>query len=694
MKIEVVRKGSIFRVRVNDPTPIVDFGFEGYKESSMNELPENLEIIEGKSDSPFIDQEVRDVSGIIIRKDLKIDEHIYGLGEKAFELDRKRQVLKTWNADVGAISTYKWYTDPMYISIPFFISVNSNDKKIIAYFINSASMIHFDFGVYQHNKINVFVPESSVEFFVFEGKTVEEVLELYTDITGRPFLIPDWGLGFQISRFSYYPQDNVIEVVKKNIEKGIRVSAVYLDIDYMDKYKIFTWDKEKFPDPKRLSEELHKLGVRLITIINPCLKVSQTYEPFKEALGLFVETEKGEIFTARMWPGTCAWIDFTNSKARNWWKNKIKEWVNNYGIDGIWLDMNEPTAFGPKYSTFDFNSIHHTDKGEATHLKVHNAYPYFQALATFEGLKEAGLEPFILSRAGYAGIQKYAVVWTADNWAVWDDLRLQTVLALGLSISGVPYVGCELDAFMGRTWKGMLYSTDPMLLTRYFQIALFFPFYRVHKAKDGIDTEPYNLPEYYFKKVKEAIDTRYKFLPYLSSLSLEAHEKGHPILRPLVYYYPFDDNVYRIDDEYFVGPYILYAPLLDKDNRRIVYLPEGKWVEFWTNSEFRGPTWIENESELPIYVKENSIIPLAVEKGLDLIIYGDNGYIRLRDGTEILYRDNEIRLNKPTLITTVEFRRKNVDKIKLKDGKEISVTYNIAGITRFNVNDYVTNITL
>ncbi|TRM87932.1 alpha-glucosidase, partial [Sulfolobus sp. A20-N-G8] len=223
----------------------------------------------------------------------------------------------------------------------------------------------------------------------------------------------------------------------------------------------------------------------------------------------------------------------------------------------------------PTY-TFPDNVVH---DGKFYHWQVRNAYPYYEAMATFEGFRKAGRsEVFILSRAGYAGIQRYASIWTGDNTPSWDDLRLQLKLVLGLSISGVPYVGIDIGGFQGRGFYEI--ENSPELLMRYYQLALFFPFYRSHKATDGIDSEPLNLPSFYKEKVKEAINIRYKFLPYLYYLVKESNLYGHPIVRPLFYEFQDDESCYYIDDEYMVGKFLLYAPIVyPNQEKRRVYLP-------------------------------------------------------------------------------------------------------------------------
>ncbi|MGC9169505.1 MAG: alpha-glucosidase MalA [Thermoproteus sp.] len=658
MKILAESDGEVLRLRINDPAPLMDIPFSG----KPAEPPPELSIAEGEF--PFRLEAYAGLKGLVLSRPLSLDEHVYGLGEKAFDLDRRRGFFQLWNVDVGCVARYGWYVDPMYVSVPFLIVFDA--AKATGYFINSASRIFVDAGLYRYDRLTVFVPEDSVELFVIGGPKIEDVLRRYFRLTGMPFLMPEWALGYQISRYSYYPQERVVEVVRRHVEMGVPVSAVYLDIDYMDGYKAFTWDPQKFPSPRQLAEELHKMGARLVTILNPVLKVDQRYPVFREALGLFVETKNGEIYTGAMWPGKSAWIDFLKPEARSWWAERVRRWAEEWGVDGIWLDMNEPTALGEpqRDCALDPEALHDAGGRRVRHAEAHNYYSVFQAEATFRGLAEAGREPFILSRAGSAGIQRYAAVWTGDNAPSWEDLRLQTAIVLGLSVSGVPYAGFDIGSFAGHRHYKSPYVNDMDLLVRYYQIALFFPLFRSHRAPDTPDREIYELPDRWREKVVRVVRLRYRFLPYLSALSLEAHEEGRPILRPLAYYHQDDENVHAMYDEYYVGPYILYAPLLWKEAKRPIYLPRGRWADFWTGEIHEGPVWVENSDELPIYVREGAVVPLASDNGLDVLVFGDGGRIKLRDGTVIQRDGGVLALSKPKRVDkVVEYRGGRIREI-------------------------------
>jgi len=658
--IKIYENQGIYKVLVNNPFPPIDFPFEG-KESNKTLSELGLSIVNGNQQ-----QEV------IIEKPLDLKEHIIGLGEKAFELDRKRGRYLMFNVDAGA---YKRYQDPLYVNIPFFISVK--DGKAIGYFFNSASKVIFDVGLEEYDRVKVTIPEDSVEFFVFEGATIEGVLEKYTVVTGNPFLPPMWAFGYWISRYSYYPQDKVIELIDLMLKEGFKVSGIFLDIHFMDSYKLFTWHSKRFPNPKKLIKELHKRGVKLVTIVDHSVKADQNYQVFISGLGKYCELESGELFVGNLWPGPSVFPDFFKEDTREWWSNLIVEWLSQ-GIDGIWLDMNEPTDFstvrkyeevyskaGIKFDEdrkllgFPPNVVHQLKGKKVYHEKVRNAYPLYQAMATFEGFKKAGRdEVFILSRSGYAGIQKYAFVWTGDNTPSWEDLKLQLQLLLGLSISGVPYVGFDIGGFQGRSFDKVDDSLE--LLVRYYYVALFSPFFRSHKATNGIDTEPVFLPTYYKERIRRVIDTRYKFLPYMYSLAIEASERGHPIIRPLFFEFP-EDDMFRIEDEYMVGKFLLYAPLVEPGNTRTVILPKGKWYDYWGRKTVEGV--VKSTDELPIYMREGSAIPLD---GDEWLVFGNSSFTRY-DGVTVTSTEDKITFSRETYVSTIT--TVNAKKIKV-NGKE------------------------
>ncbi len=605
MQVVVSASGGTTRIVVNGYTPVIDYHFRGRDSGRARDVKTGCGTLGFEENGP----------GLTVRKDLETFEHVVGFGEKAFELERKRLILRMWNNDPGG---YRRGDDPIYLSIPFYISIR---EKATGFFVNSVSGITFDVGVSEYDRIIVRIPETGLEMYVFEGDTVQEVLEQFLRLTGMPFMPPEWSLGHQVSRFSYYPENTVMGVAEE-YSRIVPVSAIYLDIDYMDSFKIFTWNKRIFGDPSGMIESLHRKGVRSVAIMDPGLKAEQGYNHFEEGMGSYVETSNQELYLGRVWPGLCAFPDFFDERAVRHWKGMVRSFIKENGVDGLWLDMNEPSVFN-EGKTIPGDAVHNVGGRKIRHDVVHNAYGLLEARATFEAMSDVIPEPYILSRSGFAGIQKYAAVWTGDNISSWDDLRLQIPMVTSMGISGVPFAGCDLGGFAGRT--------EPELVARYYQMAAFFPVYRNHKSKDGSDQELFLLPERYRKMAVEAVLMRYSYMPYLYSLAWEAHAKGHPVVRPLFYSFQNDRTSYSVNDEYMVGDGLLYAPVLDRGAEgRDVYLPEGEWFSLDDGRVHKGQQWFRKEGTMNLFVRKGSIIPMS---GNRFLVYGSGKFLKY-DGEE------------------------------------------------------------
>ncbi|EQD63418.1 Alpha-glucosidase, partial [mine drainage metagenome] len=299
--------------------------------------------------------------------------------------------------------------DPLYCSIPFFIKISKG--KVQGFFINFPGKIKIDAGVSIYDQISCLVYSSSFCIYAFEGQNPDDIVMAYSRITGLPFRLPDWALEHQISRYSYYPGEHILEILKKYQEAFGKesVGSIYLDIDYMQDYKIFTYDPIKFGNMKDFIDRAHEMNVKVIPIIDPGIKIDQDYDIFKEGLGNYVETPKGNIFSGIVWPGSCAFPDFFKRSAAEFWKREIESFMKN-GFDGIWLDMNEPSVQNEENKKILENMIHSIGGNSVNHVDVHNAYALAEAKATYEAIGE---NRFILSRAGYAGIQEICgcMVW-------------------------------------------------------------------------------------------------------------------------------------------------------------------------------------------------------------------------------------------------------------------------------------------
>ncbi|MGC9009923.1 MAG: TIM-barrel domain-containing protein, partial [Sulfolobales archaeon] len=333
IRVETGLKSS--RILINDPDPVIKFGLpDGEPRPSVRINGNSIEISYREYKRSVEIKHSGDK--LIISTSLRPWEHILGLGEKTLPLDRRRVRVAMWNYDNFG---YQRGVDPLYISIPFMIIVSRGFSFGI--FVNHPGYSVFDIGYSEYDKILIEVWDTSTEVFAIVGSSPKEVLEIYTSITGKPFIPPRWALGHQVSRYSYYPQSLVLEIIDKILEYA-PLDVIYLDIDYMDKFRIFTWDKERFPDPRKFSDELHKRGVKLVTIIDPYIKIDPEDGVFREALDLLVRRRSGEIYVSKGWPGYSGIPDFFNRETREWWASKIEWWAREYGVDGVWLDMNEP----------------------------------------------------------------------------------------------------------------------------------------------------------------------------------------------------------------------------------------------------------------------------------------------------------------------------------------------------------------
>jgi alpha-glucosidase len=441
------------------------------------------------------------------------------------------------------------------------------------------------------------------------------VLERYTELTGRIPLPPRWALGNHQSRWGYTSADRVLEIARTFRERDLPLDAIYLDIDYMSGYRVFTWDAERFSDPAELVRQLDGLGVKLVTIVDPGIKVDEDYAVYtscREA-DLFCKTFWGGEYHNVVWPGKCAFPDFTNPHTREWWITQLPSLVDQ-GVAGLWCDMNEPTMFVPTPQSLPDDVAHHGENEAVLHAQVHNIYGQLMARATHEGLLELRPDrrPFVISRSGYAGLQRHALHWTGDNTSWWEHLWMSMPQLQNLGLSGYAWVGVDVGGFSG--------DATGELLARWMEFGIFQPFCRNHSAWDTRPQEPWAFGEPYESHIRSMLKLRQRLQPYLYTLFEEAHRSGAPILRPLLFEYPEDAATYTTDDEFLLGSALLIAPIARPGTEyRHVYLPTGDWVHYWTGERFSGPAHILAHAPLgqpAIYVRANTPVPLFSNAGV------------------------------------------------------------------------------
>jgi alpha-glucosidase len=545
-------------------------------------------------------------------------ETYYGFGEKAFaEMSRNGKFIVNWNTDTFS---YPVGTDPIYQSIPFFYALR--DGRAYGLFFNNTFRTWFDMGKSSPDRYSFGADGGELDYFIFTGgndRSPKKIIGDYADLTGKTPLPPLWALGNQQSRWSYFPEKRVREIAEGFRSRKIPLDVIYLDIDYMDGYRVFTWDKSRFPDPKKLIGDLKSDGIQTVLIIDPGIKVDPNYRVYAEGkrLGMFVKNRDGTELNRNVWPQASAFPDFTDPKARAWFGTQFKGHIDE-GVAGFWNDMNEPGVFLTDRTakpdtfhhpdkTFPYETPHAGDGLAGTHKRYHNVYGMQMARSTFDNVKKLRPEkrPFVLTRAGFAGVQRFSAVWTGDNYASWDQLAMSIPMLANLSVSGVSFIGCDVGGFNDRP-TGELY-------TRWLQAGALTPLLRSHSVGWAGNKEPWEFGDEFTKINRESIELRYKFLPYLYSLFYQHEHEGQPVMRPLWYEFPNDKLTYLIGDEYMIGSDLLVAPVVKEGMRnRDYYLPAGAdWINWWTGERLAGGKQYRVDApldRLPLFIRAGAVI--------------------------------------------------------------------------------------
>ena len=569
-------------------------------------------------------------------KKMQDGERFIGLGEKTGPLDRRGNGYTNWNTDDFG---YHTDADPLYVSIPFYIGLHH--EQAYGIFFDNTFKSYFNFGASNDRFSSFAADDGEMNYYFIYHKKVSGIIESYTTLTGRTPLPPLWSLGFQQCRWSYFPDTEVLSIAKTFREKKIPADVIYLDINYMDDYKIFTWNKTHFKQPEKLLKDLKDIGFRTTVIVDPGIKKENGYASYQEGLkqNLFVKYPDNEVYTGQVWPGWCHFPDFTQNKAREWWGNSFKGYVNN-GIEGFWNDMNEPASWGqfmPNNILFDYDGL------KATHKRAKNIYGMQMARATYEGTKKLmnGRRPFILTRAGYAGLQRYTALWTGDNRSEDDHMMAGVRLVTSLGLSGVSFVGMDVGGFTG--------NPSSELYQRWLSLGAFTPFYRAHTSYNTKSGEPWTFGEDAEDNARNYIQLRYNLLPYLYSAFYESNQNGLPVARSMAIEHSFDAKIYQNDyqQQYYFGKGILVAPFLSTQKFGKVYLPSGDWFDLYDDKKVAGNTEFIAESglnRLPVFVKGGAIIPMqspiqhTAEKGNDTL------YVHLYKGSlknEFVYYEDD-----------------------------------------------------
>lgn len=531
-------------------------------------------------------------------------ESFYGLGDKASHFNLKGKRVENWATD-----QYAFHRDqePLYKVVPFYIGLHHN--KSYGIFFDNTFRTFFDFCHERRNVTSFWAEGGEMNYYFIYGPAMKDVVKTYTHLTGKPELPPLWALGYHQCKWSYYPESKVKEVAHKFRELQIPCDAIYLDIDYMDGFRCFTWNKEYFPEPKRMVSELAKDGFKTIVIIDPGIKIDKEYWVYQEALknDYFCKRADGPYMKGKVWPGECNFPDYTNPVVREWWAGLFKELISEIGVKGVWNDMNEPAVMEVPGKTFPYDVRHDYDGNPCSHRKAHNIYGTQMARATYEGVKRFSYpkRPFIITRSAYSGAQRYTCSWTGDNVATWEHLWIANIQMQRMSISGMGFTGSDIGGFAEQP-SGELYA-------RWIQLGVFHPFCRTHSSGEHGNQEPWSFGQEVIDITKKFVELRYQLLPYLYTMFWQYVNEGTPLLKPLVYFDQEDYQTHYRTDEFLFGNQILVCPILEPNALgRRMYLPKGNWYNYWTNEWVEGKRelWVKTDyDQIPIFIKEGAIIP-------------------------------------------------------------------------------------
>lgn len=646
LRVRITRQGSmpedaswavLTEARTNSVVTTPDVNSEHYGFRTRSLIVEidkkNLCLTVRDLKGNILQQDVRPVefNGASFRvfKKMPLDEHYFGLGDKTGPLDRREQAFSLWNTDAYR---FQESTDPLYKSIPFFLTYKAG--VTLGVLLDNTWRTSFDFGKELPNIYSFGAVNGPLNYYIIYGPSPKQVVESYAWLTGKPPLPPRWTLGFQQSRYSYESQARVMEIANHLRADHIPADAIYLDIGFQEKNRPFMVDHKKFPDFAGMVAQLKAKNFHVVAITD--LHIANLpnagYTPYDSGIAgdHFVKNPDGSVYTGVVWPGPSVFPDFTQQQTRAWWGTLYRNFQRD-GVEGFWNDMNEPSVFDSPTKTMPINVIHRIDepgflKRTATHAEIHDVYGMENSRATFDGLRTLApnVRPFVLTRATYAGGQRYAATWTGDNSSTWNHLRLATPMLENLGLSGFAFAGADVGGYAG--------TPPPDLLTKWLEIAAFQPIDRDHTELGTGDQEPWVGGPQQEAIRRRFIEERYRLMPYLYTLAEESSRTGLPMVRPLFLEFPDaapDHHPLDIDlpasGEFLLGSDLLIAPSPwpEQLDHYLAELPAEDWYGYWTGrrvleepgsgSAEKLPLTLNLQPELaalPVFVRGGAIIPI------------------------------------------------------------------------------------
>ncbi|MBE0465634.1 MAG: alpha-glucosidase [Candidatus Desulforudis sp.] len=528
---------------------------------------------------------------------------VFGLGENTPPMDKAGQRVVMWNTDNSA---YRVGDTPLYKSLPVAV-FQYIDGPALGLVFDNPGYAEFDFSA-DGKRLLYSVNDTELSYYLLLGPSLPEVMRQLTTLTGNTAPLPKWAFGYQQSRWSYAPSARLREIAAEFRNRDIPCDVLYLDIDYMDRYKCFTWG-EGFADSQDLIRELHRHGFKIVVILNPGIKTEPGYHAYDSGVsrGVFVTDRNGKTAAKKVWPGSCYFPDFLNNSVGEWWAELIRDFAAS-GVDGIWCDMNEPSTFDCRRTLPPDVQHRLTDGTTFPHGRVHNVYSLMMCRATHAGLQENTRLPYVITRSTYLGGQQFAATWTGDNASDWDHFKAGIPMLLNLGLSGQPVTGPDIGGFRG--------TPSPELYERWILQGALYPYCRTHTSRGTGDQEPWSFGEKVEASARRAIKLRYRLVPYLYSLAYEAAQTGQPIMRPIFFHTPTAETLKPeyYETEFLLGPCLLVAPLMSPGSTRTYHLPPGQWYSWWCRKGRQGgqtyQTRPDEDTDLPLFVRENTAIPL------------------------------------------------------------------------------------
>ena len=564
-------------------------------------------------------------------KTLVPETRFFGQGDKTFELDRVGRRLTFWNSDTYA---YAPEQDPIYKSITFSLVLQpeftvsqpgSADLGTEAgwtgagLFVDNSYRTEMDLGAGSDADWWFGADDGELRYYVFapaadDPAGLKRPLKRFCDLTGHKPMPARWSLGYHQSRWNYHDDGYARWIAHEFRRRDLPLECVHLDIAHMDGFRVFTWDDEAFPDPEALNADLADLGVKTVVIVDPGVKVDPDYFAYQKGSTrrLFCRNPDGTDFTDTVWPGDVHWPDFSNPEARDWWGRAHRRYTEA-GVTGFWNDMNEPAILGgqdfPDEVQFEFAD---RGTGPTDHREAHNVYGLLMARATYEGLRQIRPDerPFLLTRACFAGSQRYAAAWTGDNASTWEHLTLSLRICQSLSLSGMAFCGPDIGGFAGRP--------SPELYARWMQAGLLYPFMRTHYSHEEIDQqEPWSFGEEVEDICREYMKLRYRLMPTIYSAFEACCHSAEPPMKALALEHPEDPATHHgCDDQVYLGRTLMACPVTTEGARqRSVYFPDvpGGWTDVRTGEAIPGGQRRDVDAPLdtmPMYGRAGGVVAL------------------------------------------------------------------------------------